>query len=70
MGQANDEMRTEYYETNSEEGDTFLLDFEKFVSEQKVCLFGRAMGLSMLILNISCNSKTRKKPSKSNNVLG
>lgn len=61
MEQTNDEMRTEYYKTNSEEGDTFLLDFEKFVSEQKVCLFGRAMGLSMLILNIL---KTNKKNSQ------
>lgn len=47
VGQTNNEMTTQYYETNREEGDTFLLDFEKYVSKQKVCLFGRAMGLKM-----------------------
>lgn len=42
-------MTTNYYEINSDEGDPFLLDFEKYVSEQKICLFRRKMDLSMLI---------------------
>lgn len=42
-------MTTKYYEINSDEGDPFLLEFEKYVSEQRVCLFGRTMNLSMLI---------------------
>lgn len=49
VGQTNNEMKTKYYEINRDEEDPFLLDFEKYVSEQKVCLFGRTMGLSMLI---------------------
>lgn len=49
VGQTNNERTTSYYKFNSDEGDQFLLDFEKYVSEQKVCLFGRTMGLGMLI---------------------
>lgn len=47
VGQTNIERTTSYYKFNSDEGDQFLLDFEKYVSEQKVCLFGRTMGLKM-----------------------
>lgn len=45
--QTNNEMTTNYYEINSDEGDPFLLDFEKYVSEQKICLFRRKMDLKM-----------------------
>lgn len=54
-------FRTEYltdphFETNGEDDDSFLLEFEKYVSEQDVSFFSQKMDISKIISLCSCRT--------------
>lgn len=45
-------LKDPYFETNGEENDKFLLEFEKFVSAQDVSFFSQKMDISKLFCNL------------------